>query len=341
MKVRRAMAVAAATAAISPFALLSAPAAFAEGSSASPTPTESVTETPSGTASDTATATPSTTTLPTGTTSAGAAPTSSAPTGSATPSASASESGRPEPSEPAEPSEAPDVPFCEEVDEEFSDAKVSADVKGLPGKIVAGDGFHGFKLIVTNESDTDVEDLGFYAEVENFELDESKYLSPHVDLEFKNPESGSWERIGDSEWAGDLFFGVETLKSKASQTLDLRVSIGAKAPAGDAYSFGSGAYLDNVDGQDCIAQGWDQADFEVLKAGSANPDPGTATPGDNGGKGPGKKPQGNISDLPTGNLADTGASSALPAIGLVSGVAIVAGAGAVFAMRRRKAGVTG
>jgi hypothetical protein len=340
MKVRRAMAVAAATAVISPFALLSAPAAFAEGS-ASPTPTETVTETPSGTASDTATATPSTTTLPTGTTSASAAPTSSAPTGSATPSATASESGPPEPSEPAEPSEAPDVPFCEEVDEEFSDAKVSADVKGMPGKIVAGDGFHGFKLIVTNESDTDVEDLGFYAEVENFELDESKYLSPHVDLEFKNPESGSWERIGDSEWAGDLFFGVETLKSKASQTLDLRVSIGAKAPAGDAYSFGSGAYLDNVDGQDCIAEGWAQADFVVLKAGSANPDPGTATPGDNGGKGPGKKPQGSISDLPTGNLADTGASSALPAIGLVSGVAVVAGAGAVFAMRRRKAGVTG
>ncbi|WP_328358622.1 cell wall protein [Streptomyces sp. NBC_00445] len=331
MKLRRAMAVAAATAAISPFALLSAPAAFAEGS-ASPTPTETVTETPSGTASDTATATPSTTTLPTGTTSAVAAPTSSAPIGSATPSASASQSGRPEPSE------APDVPFCEEVDQDFADAKVSADVKGLPGKIVAGDGFHGFQLIVTNESGTDVEDLAFYAEVENFELDESKYLSPYVDLEFKNPESGSWERIGDSEWAGDLFFGVETLKSKASQTLDLRVSIDAKAPAGDAYSFGSGAYLDNVDGQDCIAEGWAQDDFEVLKAGSANPDPGTATPGDNGGKGPGKKPQGSISDLPTGNLADTGASSALPAIGLVSGVAIVAGAGAVFAMRRRKAG---
>ncbi|MDO0935699.1 cell wall protein [Streptomyces sp. DG2A-72] len=341
MKLRRAMAVAAATAAISPFALLSAPAAFAEGS-ASPTPTETVTETvtetPSGTPSDTATATPSDTTLPTGTASASDAPTSSAPTGSATPSATESESGRPEPSESAEPSEAPDVPFCEELDEEFSDAKVSADIKGLPGKIVAGDGFHGFKLVVTNESGMDVEDVAFYAEVENYELDESKYLSPYVDLEFKNPESGSWERIGDSEWAGDLFFGIDTLKSKASQTVDLRVSIDAKAPAGDAYSFGSGVYLDNVDGQDCIAEGWAQYDFEVLKAGSANPDPGTATPGDNGSKGPGKKPQGSISDLPTGNLADTGANSALPAIGLVSGVAIVAGAGAVFAMRRRKAG---
>ncbi|WP_155058588.1 cell wall protein [Streptomyces blattellae] len=336
MKLRRAMAAAAVTAAIAPLALLSAPAAFAEDS-ASPSPSESVSETPSGTPSDTATATPTDTALPTDTAPTSGAPTSSAPSGSATPSASESESGEPEPSEPAEPSEDPYVPYCEDLDEDFSDAKVSADIKGLPGKIVAGDGYHAFKLIVTNESGTDVEDVAFYAEIENYELDESKYLSPYVDLEFKNPESGSWERIGNAEWAGDYFFGVDTLKSKASQTVDLRVSIDAKAPAGDAYSFGSGAYLDSVDGQDCIAEGWAQYDFEVLKAGSTNPDPGTATPSDNGDKDSVKKPQGSLDDLPTGNLADTGASSALPAIGLVSGVAIVAGAGTVFAMRRRKA----
>ncbi|MEV7982044.1 LAETG motif-containing sortase-dependent surface protein [Streptomyces sp. NPDC086519] len=51
-----------------------------------------------------------------------------------------------------------------------------------------------------------------------------------------------------------------------------------------------------------------------------------------------KKPQGDISDLPTGNLADTGSSSALPVIGLVGGVAVVVGAGAVVLVRRRKAG---
>jgi hypothetical protein len=340
MKLRRAMVAAAATAAIAPLALLSAPAAFAE-ESATPTATETVTETPSGTPSDPATATPTDTTLPTDPPPTTVAPTNSAPTGSPTPSES--EPGEPEPSEPAEPSEDPsdpNVPYCEDLDEDFTDAKVSADIKGLPGKIVAGDGYHAFKLVVTNESSTDVEGVAFYAEIENYELDESKYLSPYVDLEFKNPESGAWDRIGDSEWAGDYFFGVDSLKSKASQTVDLRVSIDAKAPAGDAYSFASGAYLDNIDGQDCIAEGWAQYDFEVLKAGSANPDPGTAPPSDKGSKGSVKKPQGSLSDLPTGNLADTGANSALPTIGLVSGVAIVAGAGAVFAMRRRKTGAS-
>lgn len=343
MKLRRAMAAAAVTAVIAPLALLSAPVAFADDST-SATPSEpAATETPSQTPSDTASATPSDTVpsdtgLPsdtassTASTSASASPsdsTSASPSDSASPSVSA---------EPSEDPTDPDVPFCEDLDENYSNAQVSADIKGLPGKIVAGDGFHAFKLVVTNDSTVDLKGVAFYAEIENYELDEAKFLSPYVDLEFKNPETGSWDRIGDDEWAGDYFFYVEKLKAKASQSVDLRVSIDKQAPAGDAYSFGSGAYIDNVDGQDCIAEGWAQYDFQVLEAGSSNTDPGSATPSDGGSKDSVKKPQGSVSELPTGNLADTGSSSALPMIGLVGGVAVVAGAGAVFAMRRRKAG---
>ncbi|SNX63452.1 LPXTG-motif cell wall-anchored protein [Streptomyces sp. TLI_55] len=340
MKLRRAMAAAAATAVIAPLALLSAPAAFADETS--PTPTETVSETPSETPSDTTSPTaptevPSDTASPTDTTSPTA---STEPTGTTSPTDSASPTDSTEPSESAEPSEDPsdpDVPYCDELDEDFTDAKVAADIKGLPGKIVAGDGFHTFKLVVTNESDTTVDGVAFYAEIENYEVDEAKWLSPYVDLEFKNPDTGSWDRIGNDDFAGDYFFYVDELKAGKSKSVDLRVSIDAKAPAGDAYSFGSGAYLDNVDGQDCIAEGWAQYDFSVLKAGSKNDDPGEATPSDND-KGSVKKPQGDVSELPTGNLAETGSSSALPTIGLVGGVAIVAGAGAVFAVRRRKAG---
>ncbi|MFI1567098.1 cell wall protein [Streptomyces sp. NPDC020490] len=340
MKLRRAMAVAAATAAIAPLTLLSAPVAFAEDTPLTAS-SESGSASPSETPSDTASATPSDTGLPSDSDPAPSDSTSSSASASTSASASASESGEPEPSGSAEPSEDPtdpDVPFCEDVDSGYSGAKVSADIKGLPGKIVAGDGFHSFKLVVTNDSKTTVDGVAFYAEVENYELDESKYLSPYVDLEFKNPETGSWDRIGDDNWAGDYFFYVDELKSGASRTVDLRVGIDAKAPAGDAYSFGSGAYLDNVDGQDCIAEGWAQYDFTVLKAGSANPDPGTATPGDNGGKDSVKKPQGDVSALPTGNLADTGANSVLPTVGLMSGVAVLLGAGVVVAARRRRNG---
>ncbi|WP_405772554.1 LAETG motif-containing sortase-dependent surface protein [Streptomyces sp. NBC_01538] len=341
MKLRRAMAAAAATAVIAPLALLSAPAAFAD-ESPSATPAETaVTETPSQTPSDTASATPtdpapSDTALPSDVPSSGSASPSSSTSDSASPSPSLSASASVS-AEPSEQPSDPDVPFCEDLDENYGDAQVSADIKGLPGKIVAGDGFHAFKLVVTNDSAADIKHVAFYAEVENYEIDEAKFLSPYVDLEFKNPETGAWDRIGNDDWAGDYFFYVDKLKAKASQSVDLRISVSKQAPAGDAYSFGSGAYIDNVDGQECIAEGWAQYDFRVLKAGAPNTDPGTATPSGNGPKDSVHKPQGDVSALPTGNLADTGSSSALPMIGLVGGVAVVAGAGAVFAMRRRKA----
>ncbi|MFJ6296575.1 cell wall protein [Streptomyces griseoviridis] len=334
MRIRRAMGVAAATAVIAPLALLSAPAAFADddpSQSPSPTVSESVSEEPTEVpTTDPASPSASETGLP----SESPAPSDSV-TSSPSASASPSESTGPGPSESPDPT-SPDVPFCEDIDEDFSGARVSADIKGLPGKIVAGDGFHAFKLFVTNESETTVDGVAFYAEIENYELDEAKYLSPYVDLEFKNPQSGSWERIGNDEWAGDYFFYVDKLKSGATKSVSLRVAIDAKAPAGDAYSFGSGAYLDKVDGQDCIAEGWAQYDFEVLKSGAANPEPGTATPDDGGDKGSVKRPQGDVSALPTGSLAETGAGSALPMIGLLGGVAVVAGAGAVLTVRRRK-----
>jgi LPXTG-motif cell wall-anchored protein len=338
LQLRRIMATAAAAAVIAPVALLSAPAAFAEESPSTPA-SESA---PGATPGDTSSASPSDSgsASPSDTASAsGSASPSGSPTGSASASAPASSSAGPSQSaEPSEDPSDPDVPYCEDLDQDFGDAKVSADIKGLPGKIVAGDGFHGFKLVVTNDSGADVEGVAFYAEIENYELDESKYLSPYVDLEFKNPGTGSWDRIGDDDWAGDYFFYVPKLKAGASKSVDLRVSVDAKAPAGDAYSFGSGAYLDKVEGQDCIAEGWAQYDFTVLKAGSSNPEPGAATPGDDGGKDSVKKPQGDVSDLPTGNLAETGSSSALPVIGLVGGVAVVVGAGAVVLVRRRRTG---
>ena len=334
MKLRRVLTAVAATAVIAPVALLSAPAAFAEESS-STSPTATASDTTSATPTDTVSATPSDTTVPTNTSSDTA---SSTPTGTPTSAgASATGSASSTPSASAEPSEEPDYPYCDEVDEDFDDVKVTADIKGLPGKIVAGDGFHSFQLVVTNDSSAGLRDVTFYAEVENYEFeDESKFLSPYIDLEFKNPDSGSWERIGDDYLAGDDFYSLDTLAAKAGQTIDLRLGIDADAPTGDAYSFGSGAYLDNVDGQECLAEGWAAYDFEVLKAGSENTDPGSATHSDT--KGGGKSAQGGYAADSTGNLADTGSNSALPVIGLMSGVAVMAGAGVVVAARRRRAG---
>jgi LPXTG-motif cell wall-anchored protein len=178
----------------------------------------------------------------------------------------------------------------------------------------------------------------------------SRVTSTHgpgrVDLQFRAP-GGEWESIGDDEWAGDYFGGVELLKAKDFVEIDLRLDIHKSAPAGDAWSFGSGAFIDNVQGQDCVAEGYAEFDFVVLAPGADPGDPGEAIPGetkpgekpgdDKNKPAPDTKPQGGLEELPvSGNLAETGSSSALPTIAMIGGVAMVAGAGAIFVVRRRK-----
>ncbi|MGX6743105.1 LPXTG cell wall anchor domain-containing protein [Streptomyces xantholiticus] len=235
-------------------------------------------------------------------------------------------------------------PYCEELDENFEEKALGLKLSGLPGKIVAGSGWEDFNLTITNNSKADLKEVAFYAEVENYEVDEAKWLSKYVELQFRLPGTDQWERIGDETYAGDYFWGVETMKPQDFVKIDLRVNIAKDAPAGDSYAIGSGGYLGDVEGQECIAENagaW--ADFTVLKPGSPNENPGDAEPGKGkpADKGPDTKPQGGVKELPvTGNLAETGFDSSLPVIGTVGGIAILAGAGVVFAMKRRRGDAT-
>lgn len=244
-------------------------------------------------------------------------------------------------------------PYCEEIDETFEEKALSAKISGLPGKIVAGSGWKNFSLNLSNISKTDLKEVAFWAEVENYELDEDKFLSKFVSLEFKVPGTDQWAPIGDKNMAGDYFWGVESIKPDEFVKVDLRVNIAKNAPAGDSYTFGTGAYLANVKGKECIAENYgSEVEFAVLKPGTdpgkeeeAKPvEPGAQKPGKPGQKpgkpgkpGPDHKPQGNVEKFPvTGNLAQTGASSQLPMFALAGGAAVALGVGALFVVRRRK-----
>ncbi|MBD0839186.1 LPXTG cell wall anchor domain-containing protein [Streptomyces sp. TRM68416] len=235
-------------------------------------------------------------------------------------------------------------PFCEELDEDFAEKALQIEVGALPGKIVAGSGWHSFSLKVTNTSDVTLKDVAFYAEVEStkYSDDWKPDLSQYADLQFLNPTTQSWESIEDANGlAGGYFWGTDTLKPNDFNKIDLRVNIHKDAPAGEAYHFGTGAYVDNINGEDCIAENWgDGWFFDVLPAGTSNEDPGEAKPGAEkpANESP-KKPQGGVSEQPvTGSLAETGSDSNLPVIATIGGVAVLAGAGVIFAMKRRKAG---
>lgn len=171
--------------------------------------------------------------------------------------------------------------------------------------------------------------------------DEDTWLSEFAQLQFFNPQTKAWESIADQVGNG-FYFGETTLGARQTVDIKLRVNIARNAPVGDGYTVGLGGYVDSE--KNCVHNAFALFEFTVLKPGSSNDDPGTAKPGKaKPGKGEqpggGKQPQGGAEELPaTGSLAETGSSSALPVIGAVGGIAVLAGAGVVFAVRRRSSG---
>ncbi|MBB6421311.1 LAETG motif-containing sortase-dependent surface protein [Streptomyces sp. AK010] len=334
MKLRRAMAAAAATAVIAPVALLAAPVAYATDET-TPAPSASVSESapetspsPSATESTPAETTPS----------PSASVSESAPEATASASATASTSASPSASASASPSEPGDGD-----DEEFPDceeANISVGLSGFPEKIVAGSGWKTFKFNVKNASTTDIESLQVMATAFSFgdlDSEEDQLFDRYAHFEYRNPSTGKWTNdFADTGINNGVFFGEFPLDAGQKVSIDLRVKMDAGAPVGDSLAIAAGGY-DTSDGG-CFENG-DVYPFQILKPGSKPGDVGDAKPS---GQKPPKdiKPQGGAKPIEVeGNLAETGSSSALPMISLVGGAAVVAGAGAIFVVRRRKAGV--
>lgn len=355
MKLRRTLAAAAASAALVPATLLGAGIAHAdasptasESSTTSPTaeqtpddgtgsptgtdPASDVTSTPSGTPSDD-------TTAPSGTPSDDATATSSASpsvtatpsdTGSPSPSATASSS----PSTSTEPGDGPIT--CNDQDEPASDENLSTTLSGLPSKVVAGSGWHGFKLNVANKGDASYKrvDLGVFASAISKATFE--HSGGHLTLQWRDPDSGEWIDISlDDADEGAGYVGWTNVDPKESFSLDLRLSVDKSAPAGLGIAISIGMYAN--DEGDCVVSGNGDSfyQFDILAAGTDAGDVDDSKP-QTGGTTPVTRPSG---DTPIGSLAETGASSSLPLIATVGGVAMVVGAGAIFTVRRRKSGV--
>ncbi|MFC9159816.1 LAETG motif-containing sortase-dependent surface protein [Streptomyces fungicidicus] len=350
MKLRRAMAVAAATAVIAPLALLSAPAAFAEETpttQSSPTSGESTPSQESSPSSEAGSPTDAESTPAGQSPSTPAGETPSTPAEEETPSAdettpgtettSPAASPSPSASESA-PAEDDDVELC--VDEDGNDtAELSADLRsglsGLPETIVAGSGWTAFSFNVSNRGDDEIKDIKPLIGVAalGWDEDDPQDYSGHITVQVFNTATGKWDTLAGAAGEGGTFAAF-SLGAGQSVSYKLRLSIDGKVP--DSLGI-TGGFAEYADDEGCWvaddSDGWIYF-FDILAAGS------------DGGKPNDAKPQtGGMADLDqvsdvkvTGSLAETGSSSALPMIGLIGGAAVVAGAGAVFVVRRRKAG---
>ena len=318
MNLRRTLAVTAATAALVPAALLSAAAAHADDTETTSTATATATASESSSASASPSASDS-------------ASASASASDSSSPSASASASVSPSPS--ATGSAAPtDGPACDySGDDDTVDDNLTTALSGLPSKIVAGSGWHGFTLEVGNDSDTDFPrvDLGVFA----LAVDGQSYdlSTDHLALQWQDPASGVWHDISlDEDDATAGYVGYTDLKAHDPVSLKIRLSVDKTAPAGSGVALSIGSYADS--NGDCVYSGGDSFySFDILAAGSDAGDGGEAEPQTGGSSH--TKPAG---DTEIGSLAETGSSSALPFIALAGGAAVAFGGGAMFVVRRRK-----
>ncbi len=335
MKLRRALAAAAATAVICPVALLAAPAASASGGP-SPSPSASSDSAPSqgGSTSVTSPA-PSDSTSPSSSSSASpTSPVSPSTTGEGTPApddtqATTSAPANPSPStfrpeETASP--APEPSVCE-------DTKVDVDIEGLPGEIAAGSGWHEFSLNVANDSGSTLQNLEYLAGASADRDGEKLFESKKVGLQAWNPEDRTWEDLDELGYAVGYIGYTDELAPDYEVAVPMRINVRADAPVGAGFTLGATIYGD-ADGE-CTGFGDVAYRFRIVA-------PGTDTDGtrpQEGGKAPVtvRKPAAGTPEV-TGSLAATGSSSALPVIGLVGGLAVVVGGGAVFVVRRRRAG---
>ncbi|GAA2949467.1 LAETG motif-containing sortase-dependent surface protein [Streptomyces enissocaesilis] len=217
-------------------------------------------------------------------------------------------------------------------------------VTGLPSKVVAGD-WVDFRLRLTNGTEKTMDEVYPYADVHATDKSGLEDIGDLLKLQWSSASSTTWKPVDDTSYIDP----ISPLEAGAHSDIKLRLKIDAKAPAGQGMAFASGDYSN--DDESCggtpdpatyefeIAAGTPGKTPDATPAPSATPAPATtATPSAT----PAAvipTPQGGVSHQPvSGSLANTGSSSAVPQIALVGGAAVLAGAGAMFVVRRRKAG---
>lgn len=217
------------------------------------------------------------------------------------------------------------------------EAKFTTVVHGLPEKVVAGTTVN-FTLRVTNGTDKKMDEVYPYAAVHAFDEKGIKELDKYLDLEWSTAANPKWQDVDLGE---SLFVGA--LNAKSSTDVKLRLTLDAKTPAGQGAAFVAGDYW-NSDESCGGTPDLEYYEFAILAKGS-NPgkvDDAKGKPGNSNTTGQGGTSttpvNGGTTGSTNGSLAKTGSNDAVPQIALAGAAAVALGAGAMFVVRRRKAG---
>lgn len=212
------------------------------------------------------------------------------------------------------------------------EAQLTTVVTGLPSTVVAGTKVN-FNLRVTNGTDKTMDEVLPFAYVHATDRSGLNELDDLVHLQWSSASSSRWETVDNKHYMD----AISPLKAGAHADLKMRLTIDASAPAGNGITFVAGDYF-NDNGTCGGTPDLEGYEFLIAAAGS-NPGkvddakPGTTKPNTSD-----LEPQSASAGPVSGTLAATGSSSATSQLALASGAALAIGAGAVFVVRRRKAG---
>ncbi|MFJ6947135.1 LAETG motif-containing sortase-dependent surface protein [Streptomyces wuyuanensis] len=207
------------------------------------------------------------------------------------------------------------------------ESELTAKLSGLPAEITAGSTVE-MKLRITNGTGRTLDEVWPFVYFHAIEKGGYAPVDDHMHLQWSTPIQ-TWTDADDYT-AGS----VSALKAGAHADIKLRLTVDADTPDAVGAAFLAADYV-NEDGSCGGSPELTTSDFAIAAkpAPSASPSPSTST-------GTGTQTQTTTTQPLTttsGSLASTGSSSALPQLAAAAGAALVLGAGAVFAARRRKA----
>ncbi|WP_405746515.1 LPXTG cell wall anchor domain-containing protein [Streptomyces sp. NBC_01525] len=227
----------------------------------------------------------------------------------------------------------------------FESDQLQVAVHGLPRRLAAGGAWTPFSMTLTNTTGKPLEKVQPFLYVSSAEDVDRPYWE--LETEYRDAKTGRWKTFHDAE--PDDLFGFFAVGPRSTLTLQLRTRMVKDAKPGAGYALAAGDYRNRDGSCGSAKEAW--YDFALLPAGAKPTQPpatepgepgkpgGTAEPGQSGASGGGtggSGATGGTGPQGGGHLATTGSSSALPAIALAGGAAMVVGAGAVIVVRRRK-----
>ncbi|GGV81158.1 hypothetical protein GCM10015535_20500 [Streptomyces gelaticus] len=212
------------------------------------------------------------------------------------------------------------------------EARLTTVVTGLPSTVVAGTKVD-FNLRVTNGTDKTMDEVLPFAYVHATDRSGLKSIDDLVHLQWSSASSSKWKTVDNKHYMD----AISPLKAGAHADIKMRLKIDASAPAGNGVTFVAGDYFNDngTCGGNPDLEGYE---FLIAAAGSKPGKVDDAKPSTTKPNTSDVKAQSSASRPVSGSLAATGSSSAMPQLAVASGAAVAIGGGAVFLVRRRKAG---